>query len=153
MSCIIRTITEIDLPPLALLFDAYRVFYGKVLDVPAALEFLKDRFLNQESLVYVAEESATGELLGFVQLYPLFSSTRMRRLWLLNDLFVAAAHRGLGISKMLMEQAQQLAIASNACGLMLETAKDNHIGNALYPRMGFELETHANFYTWDTPQN
>jgi GNAT superfamily N-acetyltransferase len=151
MNCTIRTIAINDLPELALLFDAYRVFYGKKSDVQAALEFLNDRFHHQESMVYVAEHNDRTELLGFVQLYPLFSSTRMRRLWLLNDLFVVPAYRGQGVSKLLIEQAKQLALASDACGLMLETAKDNHIGNALYPAMGFELETHANFYTWDTP--
>ena len=51
-----------------------------------AENFLKERLENQDSEIFVAEEN--GILTGFTQLYPLFSSTRMKRYWLLNDLFV-----------------------------------------------------------------
>ena len=40
------------------------------------------------------EEVATG----FVQLYPMFSSVRARRTWVLNDLFVEAQFRRGGIA-------------------------------------------------------
>jgi len=90
-------------------------------------------------------------LTGFTQLYPLFSSTRMKRYWLLNDLFVNENHRGKGHSKALIEKAKELCIATNACGILLETDKTNEIGNQLYPNCGFEQYTHANFYEWTNP--
>jgi hypothetical protein len=31
----------------------------------------------------------------------------------------------------------------------LETAKDNGIGNALYPRAGFALDEGRNYYFWE----
>ena len=63
-----------------------------------AENFLKERLENQDSEIFVAEEN--GILTGFTQLYPLFfSSTRMKRYWLLNDLFVNENHRGKGHSK------------------------------------------------------
>lgn len=86
---------------------------------------------------------------AFVQLYPLFSSTRMRPLWLLNDLFVDENYRGQGISVALINKAKEHCKKTGACGLMLETAKDNDIGNKLYPRTSFELDTDHNFYFWD----
>ena len=143
-----------DLDQLSSLFDGYRVFYRKESDINAAKGFLKERLEQKDSVIFVAE--ANGELLGFTQLYPLFSSTRMKKLWLLNDLFVAAAHRGKGISKGLIDQAKSLCKESGACGMFLETEISNEIGNALYPRTGFSLNEGSNFcllYTSPSPRD
>ncbi|WP_018341783.1 GNAT family N-acetyltransferase [Cytophaga aurantiaca] len=91
-----------DIRPLIDLFDAYRVFYKMTTDKVSAEKFLAGRIKNQDSVIYVAENEV-GDLTGFIQLYPIFSSTRMLRLWLLNDLFVKPSERGKGISKMLIE--------------------------------------------------
>lgn len=144
----IRAALTNDLDLLAELFDAYRVFYKKNTDVEAAKEFLKERLSRHESEIFVAEDEAS-QLVGFVQLYPLFSSTRMKRIWLLNDLFVSPDYRGKNISIQLIDKAKELARETNACGLMLETAKTNMVGNNLYPRAGFELDHDHNFYAWD----
>jgi GNAT superfamily N-acetyltransferase len=72
----------------------------------------------------------------------------MKRMWVLNDLFVREVSRGLGISKMLIEKAKDFAKETYACGIQLETAKSNIIGNQLYPSAGFELENDVNFYFW-----
>lgn len=143
----IRKANSKDLDLVAELFDQYRVFYEKESDLEGAKKFLKERLEKEESVIFVAEEG--NILTGFVQLYPLFSSTRMKRLWLLNDLFVHPNFRGQGISVKLIDQAKKLATSTNAAGLMLETAKTNHIGNQLYPRTGFELDEDHNFYNWD----
>jgi GNAT superfamily N-acetyltransferase len=137
-----------DMNVLIKLFNAYRVFYKMDADIPMAEKFLAARIKNQDSVIFVSENEAS-QLTGFVQLYPLFSSTRMQRLWLLNDLFVDPDHRGKGISKMLIQEAKHLCIMSGSCGMMLETAKSNIIGNQLYPSAGFELDKNHNYYTWD----
>lgn len=133
-----------DIKDLTMLFDAYRVFYGKESDLIGAKEFLTDRLSKNESMVYISWSE--GIATGFTQLYPLFSSTRMKRMWLLNDLFVAPDYRGQGISKALIEAAKELAIETNACGVSLETAKDNVIGNNLYIKTQFELDNDHNYY-------
>lgn len=143
----IRKATQSDLTQLSKLFDAYRVFYQKESDVIAAEQFLKDRLQNNESVIFVAEEN--NSLLGFVQLYPIFSSTRMKRLWLLNDLYVDEKGRGRGIYVQLIDACKQHCIETNACGLILETAKTNTIGNQLYPRAGFSLDNEHHYYSWD----
>ncbi|WP_126651865.1 GNAT family N-acetyltransferase [Chryseobacterium aureum] len=135
-----------DLPQLAELFDQYRVFYHKTSDIPAATNFLQERLENKDSEIFVAEEN--GTLKGFVQLYPIFSSTRMQRYWLLNDLYVNENHRGKGFSKELIEESKSLCRSSKACGILLETGKKNDIGNQLYPACGFELYDSVNFYEW-----
>ncbi|WP_411812347.1 GNAT family N-acetyltransferase [Chryseobacterium scophthalmum] len=141
-----RKATIQDLPQLTELFDQYRVFYYKESDIPAAENFLKQRIENKDSEIFVAESE--GKLTGFVQLYPLFSSTRMKRYWLLNDLYVNENYRGKGFSKKLIEEAKQLAISTDASGILLETGKSNDIGNQLYPSCGFEIYDEVNFYEW-----
>ena len=81
---------------LAVLFDDSRVFYRKESNLEGAKRFLSERMQQKESIIFVAllEE----KLVGFTQLYPLFSSTNMMPIWLLNDLFVAKEHRGKQIS-------------------------------------------------------
>lgn len=135
-----------DLPQLAELFDQYRVFYHKESDIPASESFLKERIEKADSEIFVAEND--GKLVGFVQLYPLFSSTRMKRYWLLNDLFVNENYRGKGFSKELIEESKDLAKSTDACGVLLETGKSNDVGNKLYPSCGFEIYNKVNFYEW-----
>lgn len=141
-----RKATVKDIRQLAELFDQYRIFYHKESDVPAAEKFLKERIENKDSEIFVAEND--GKLVGFVQLYPLFSSTRMKRYWLLNDLFVNEKHRGNGYSKALIEEAKQMAKYTDSCGILLETGKSNDIGNQLYPACGFQIYDAVNFYEW-----
>ena len=144
---IVREAIPEDLPQLSVLFDAYRVFYRKPSDLAAANLFIKDRLLKKDSEIYVSENQE-GSLTGFVQLYPLFSSTKMKRLWLLNDLYVNKSFRGLGVSIQLIDRTKQLVKESDACGMFLETEISNTIGNSLYPKAGFELNTVSNYYEW-----
>jgi ribosomal protein S18 acetylase RimI-like enzyme len=135
-----------DLDSLALLFKEYRIFYSYESDINAARSFLQERIQNNDSVLFI---STLGEsYTGFVHLYPLFSSTRMKRLWLLNDLYVAESFRGKHISKALIDAAKEMAVKSDACGLLLETAKTNTIGKRLYASTGFKLESESNFYFW-----
>lgn len=136
--------TLFDLENLATLFDAYRVFYNKESDYEGAKQFLADRISQKESVIFIGKKEE--KLIGFVQLYPIFSSTRMNRLWLLNDLFVGQEFRGQGISKALIKECKKYSIDTNACGLMLETAKDNLIGNNLYLKTQFQLIEDCNYY-------
>lgn len=145
----IRKAHQNDLDSLAKLFDLYRIFYKKTSDLAGAKQFLYDRMINEESEIFVATDESNN-FTGFVQLYPIFSSTRMKRLWLLNDLFVATEYRGKGISLALIERSKELCRSTDACGLLLETAKTNTVGNHLYPRAGFELESESNFYVWNS---
>ncbi|MCX2745560.1 GNAT family N-acetyltransferase [Mangrovivirga sp. M17] len=137
-----------DLKPLSILFDSYRVFYKKTSNLADAEHFLKERLNNKDSKIYVAE-ALSNNLVGFVQLYPLFSSTNMKRLWLLNDLFVSPKYRGQGISISLIDRAKQLAEDTESAGIMLETEKSNLIGNKLYPKADFKLDTEHNYYSWE----
>ena len=145
----IKRAHEGHLNELAVLFDDYRVFYRKERNLEGAKGFLSERILKKESVIFVGllEE----KLVGFTQLYPLFSSTNMMPIWLLNDLFVAKEHRGKQISKGLIKAAQEHCKITKANGISLETEKNNVPGNALYPKMGFAIDQEHNFYYWQNP--
>jgi N-acetylglutamate synthase-like GNAT family acetyltransferase len=136
-----------DVPQLAKLFDEYRVFYKEESDLEEATNFLNERIIKNESEIFI-DVNNDNTLAGFVQLYPLFSSTRMKRLWLLNDLYVKPGYRGKNISVRLINRAKDLVNETQACGLILETAKSNIIGNNLYPRTEFKLDEDHNYYHW-----
>jgi ribosomal protein S18 acetylase RimI-like enzyme len=143
----IHLATTQDITPLARLFDAYRVFYHYPSDIPGSETFLADRLAKSDSIIYVAR-ATDDTLMGFVQLYPLLSSVRMKRLWLLNDLYVHPSFRGLKVSVRLIDHAKQLTRETQAAALLLETAKSNTIGNSLYHRTDFVLDTDHNYYSW-----
>lgn len=143
----IRSANEKDVDELAGLFNDYRIFYQKEPDIEGGKKFISERIASNESQIFVAEDK--GVLVGFVQLYPLFSSTRMKRLWLLNDLFVVPAFRSKGISVALLDRCKELCHQTGSCGMILETAKENIVANKLYKRTGFVPDNHHNYYEWE----
>lgn len=140
MADLVRQAGPDDVEQLAPLFDAYRQFYQQPSDLALARDFLAERLSRAESVVFVAERD--GRAVGFVQLYPLFSSTaaRPRRLWLLNDLFVSPDVRGGGVGRALMERARRLAEETGAVGLELATAVTNRGAQRLYESLGYRLD-------------
>ncbi|MBW3567127.1 MAG: GNAT family N-acetyltransferase [Proteobacteria bacterium] len=144
MNLNIRRAQRADLDDLAVLFDAYRQFYAQPSDVPAAHRFLEARMANSESVVFLGERD--GDPAGFVQLYPLFSSVGMRRVWLLNDLFVAATARRSGLATKLLQSAHEMARADGASGVLLETHTGNRDAQALYEKLGYQRNKATWFY-------
>lgn len=134
----VRQATAADLPVLVPLFDSYRQFYGQPADAPRAYAFLAERFLRAESVVFLAFDGA--EAIGFVQLYPSFSSIRTAPLIILNDLYVDPAARRAGVGQALVEAATAHAREQDACGLVLSTATTNTPAQSLYERLGWVRE-------------
>lgn len=132
--------TQADLDDLAMLFDAYRVFYRKPSDPTTAREFLSQRIARDESVIFLVRDDADRAALGFTQLYPGFSSVSARRLWILNDLYVAEFARRRGVARTLMESAREYAVQTGALRLVLSTAKDNAQAQALYESLGYVRE-------------
>jgi GNAT superfamily N-acetyltransferase len=143
----IRTVrAEVDdLDALVPLFDGYRVFYGQSSDPEGARAFLADRLKRGESVVFLAV--AGGPIVGFIQLYPSFSSVSMRRLWILNDLFVAPETRRSGAGRALLARAERWAKETGAKGLILTTAVTNLAAQRLYEAAGWTKDDEFAHYT------
>ena len=105
---------------------------------------MNERLKNRESVIFLAVEG--DEALGFTQLYPTFSSTTLRPMWILNDLFVAPLRRKSGVARALMMRARQFGMEHQAVELMLETATDNLNAQRLYESLGWKRDT--GFYTY-----
>jgi GNAT superfamily N-acetyltransferase len=139
-----------DVDLIAALFDSYRQFYDEPADAELAATFIRDRLQAKESVIFLAEtaEEGTREALGFVQLYPSFSSVAACRIWVLNDLFVAPKARGHGVGRALMEAARQHAVQTGAKRLTLETTAENRTAWSLYEDLGYvRQKDSARFYT------
>jgi len=143
MSDSIRRAGGSDIEAIAPLFDAYRQFYSQPADLALARRFLQDRITREESVLLLAERN--GVAVGFTQLFPMFSSVRAARIWVLNDLYVAAGARRGGVARRLLDTSAQFARADGAARIVLETACDNTAARALYRAAGW-LEEDSQWY-------
>jgi len=127
------------------LFNAYREFYGQSSDLQQAEQFIQERVMGGESIIFLAylEE----EPVGFAQLFPVFSSVAMKRAFLLNDLFVAKQARKQGVAQALMEQCYIYCQQEDARYMMLETARDNVQAQKLYEKMGMTIDETVYYYS------
>jgi ribosomal protein S18 acetylase RimI-like enzyme len=146
----VRKATARDLGQLAPLFDAYRQFYGQPSDLLLANEFLGERLSRGESLVLLAE-GPDGNAVGFVQLYPTFTSVRTARVYILNDLFVSESARNRGVATLLLKAAADVSRAAGAVELRLSTAVTNVSAQRLYEAMGWRREDEFHEYVLALP--
>ena len=126
----LSSITPKTVNEVALLFDEYRQFYGQPSNPSAAQKFLRERVAAGDSEILVA--TFDNVAVGFVQLYPSFSSVVMQRIWILNDLFVTVEYRKKGVATALLRSAKEFACKSGAARLVLATATDNSAAKKLY---------------------
>jgi ribosomal protein S18 acetylase RimI-like enzyme len=136
MTTTIRQATPTDTTAIAPLFDAYRQFYGKPGDLELATRFIRERLANGESAVFLAEDEE-GKAVGFVQLYPTFSSVSAARVFVLNDLFIAPEARRGSVARRLMDAAAGYARAQGAIRLSLSTGQTNSAAQSLYESEGW----------------
>lgn len=133
-----------DAEGISKLFDQYRVFYEQASNIDAAKHFIQERFEKNDSVIFVAVEN--GKYVGFTQLYPSFSSVAMKRLWILNDLYVDEGSRQSGVGRKLLAAAKQYAMETKAKGLQLQTAVDNFTAQRLYELDGWKKDNNSFYY-------
>jgi ribosomal protein S18 acetylase RimI-like enzyme len=146
MADTVREASISDVDQLAPLFDGYRQFYGRSPDLAIARKFLAERLSRNQSRVLLAQ-AADGTAIGFVQLFPSFSSVRAAPIYILNDLFVAPAARGRGVGRLLMNAAADAARQAGAARLTLSTAITNAPAQALYESLGWKRD--EDFYEYN----
>lgn len=141
----IRVSNTDDIEQLAILFDEYRQFYAQQSDIGKAKSFLYERIQKNESVIFVAESN--NKLVGFIQMYPTFSSVSMKGDIIMNDLYVFPEYRRRGLGKALLEAAKTFCTDNNYKGLWVETAIDNPARN-LYEKLGWEKDVSFVHYYW-----
>ena len=143
---VVRAAGVHDADAVALLFDAYRQFYGMAPDVPLARRFIRQRLELGDSLIFVAEDQG-GAPIAFVQVYPTLSSIRCEPVWVLNDLFVAERARRSGVAERLMNAVTEAAADSGVSSISLSTAHDNVAAQRLYERLGYVRDEQFRTYS------
>lgn len=135
----VRQATILDIDALTPLFDGYRQFYRQPSEPGRARQFLIDRFEHNQSILFLALQD--GIAVGFTQLYPSFSSGALRRIFVLNDLFVTPEARRFGAGSMLLDAAADYARRTGAMRLTLSTELTNTAAQALYEREGWKRDS------------
>lgn len=143
----IRQATEIDIIPVSEIVKKYRGFYGiTAQDIQEIQAFVRERLIQSESVIIIAVNDETNSVVGFVQLYPVFSTVSLQRQWLLNDFYVESEERGKGIGSALMETVKE-HFRNKAKGFILVTEKTNAGAKRFYDRHGWKTD-HFDFYCY-----
>ncbi|MBV6286686.1 GNAT family N-acetyltransferase [Pseudomonas aegrilactucae] len=145
MRIIKATLEHLDM--LAPLFVKYREFYGQLPYPDSTRSFLEKRLERGESIIYLAlPDDDDSKLMGFCQLYPSFSSLSLKRVWILNDIYVAEDSRRMLVADHLMREAKRLAKETNAVRLRVSTSADNEVAMRTYESIGFREDTEFKNY-------
>lgn len=136
MRIIKATLEHLDL--LCPLFIKYREFYGEHSFPESSRAFLEKRLRRNESVIYLAfSNDEDSKLLGFCQLYPSYSSLSLKRVWILNDIYVAEDARRQLVADHLMRSAKKMAKESHAVRMRASTSINNEVAQKVYESIGF----------------
>lgn len=106
---------------------------------------------SSSSTIGTASRSASSRLpafaYGFAQLYPTFSSVRLSREWIVNDLFIHPSVRTRGIGSLLLTHAKKFAQDSGATGMQLSTQVNNLSAQKMYSRLDWRKDNEFVTYT------
>lgn len=145
MRIIKATLGHLDL--LTPMFVKYREFYGQLPYPDSSRSFLRKRLAREESVIYLAlPDDDDTKLLGFCQLYPSFSSLSLKRVWILNDIYVAEDSRRMLVADHLMREAKKMARQTNAVRMRVSTSSDNQVAHKTYESIGFREDTEFRNY-------
>ena len=137
---VIRPAMEQDISELYELMLQYIVdFYKQPVPKERDLKDLIHHLMENPSsgLQFVAEHQ--GELVGFATLYFTFSTLKVKKQAILNDLFVIPNARGKKIGQKLFQACLEYIRKNDFAFMTWETAKDNKIAQSLYNKMGGKL--------------
>jgi GNAT superfamily N-acetyltransferase len=93
----------------------------------------------------LAKREAAHVILAFVDAEPAglvvclegFSTFACKPLLNIHDVIVALSHRGIGLSKLLLQKAEAMAFDLGCCKLTLEVLEGNHVAQSAYKACGF----------------
>ncbi|MCX7619530.1 MAG: GNAT family N-acetyltransferase [Acidimicrobiales bacterium] len=113
---------------------------------PPTDEELREIVKSDASILLVARDPATGEIVGSLTLVVFRIPTGVRA-WI-EDVVVDEAARGRGVGEALNRYALERARAAGAKTVDLTSRPSREAANRLYTRIGFELRE-TNVYRFD----
>jgi GNAT superfamily N-acetyltransferase len=127
--------TDLDelLPLVRAYCDFYQVTPGDQQLLALSRALLADP--QREGVQLLARDDA-GRAVGFATLYWTWQTLAAARVGVLNDLFVAAEARGMGVAEGLIAACVERCRERGATRLVWQTARDNQRAQAVYARVG-----------------
>lgn len=74
---------------------------------------------------------------GLVNCFEAFSTFKCKPLINIHDVIVVPAHRGLGLSQLMLSKVEEIAKAKGCCKITLEVLEGNEIAKNAYRKFGF----------------
>lgn len=145
----IRDIRRTDYEEWRPLWDGYNAFYGRsgatALPEPIT-QATWERFFDPAEPVYALVAEREGRVVGLTHYLYHRSTTRLRDVCYLQDLFTVPELRGLGIGRRLIHGVYDAARAVGCARVYWQTQVTNQPGRALYDKVaqhqGFIVYTH-----------
>lgn len=135
---LVRDVARADYAGWRPLWDGYNAFYGRsgatALDERITARTW-DWFFDPASEVRCFVAEAEGEVVGIVHCLFHRSTSRLRDVCYLQDLFTSEAHRGRGIGRALIERVVALAREAGSSRVYWTTQTTNTAGRALYDKV------------------
>ena len=123
------------------MFIKYRELFGQVAYPESSRKFLSTRISRKESVIYLAMPDDEERILGFCQLYPSYSSLSLKRVWILNDIYVCEEARRQLVADHLIQAAKKMAKETQAIRMRVSSSINNDVAHKLYESLGF-VEDH-----------
>lgn len=139
-----RQATIQDIPRIVSIFDSYREYFGQQKEPVLVEKFLFDKFEHLESVIFIAQ--LQDEVIGFAQLYPVFSSLTLQRVWLLNDFFIAEEKRGSGVGTQLFATVKEFTLLTKSKGIELSVEHINKKAWRFWEKQGFTQDEEFRYY-------
>ena len=142
---LIQSLSEKYIDQFVTIVDEYRKFFDFGLSPNKTKEFFQRLQEKNEAATFIAI-SEKDEVMGFVNLYPSYSTLSLRKIWILNDLGVSSRFRRLGVAQALIKKSIEFAKASDAIRIELKTEKTNLDAQKLYTEIGFKTDQDNLYY-------
>ncbi|WP_163100071.1 GNAT family N-acetyltransferase [Peribacillus alkalitolerans] len=140
----IRQATIQDVPKIVSIFDSYRAYFKQKRNPIEVEKFLFEKFEHLESVIFIVENRSN--IIGFAQLYPIFSSLSLQRVWLLNDFFISEEFRNRGIGKQLFGIVKEFSLLTKSKGIELSVEHVNKSAWSFWENQGFKLDEDFRYY-------
>jgi len=123
----------------AVLFDDYRAHYGWPPSPQLTDDWLHAQVTRQAMMITAA--LCSGRACGFIAVSVMPASLALGTAWSIRDLYVAPAHRRMGIAGVLLQQVIDDAREAGAHRVSLQTETGNTPALTLYAAAGFQPVT------------
>ena len=121
------------------LFDDYRAHYGWPPSPQLTHDWLHAQVARQAMMITAALRS--GRACGFIAVSVMPASLALGTAWSIRDLYVAPAHRRMGIAGVLVRHVMDDAREAGAQRVSLQTETGNTAALTLYAAAGFRPVT------------